>query len=538
MTRKWMTGKRKLSIAAMIRIVADLLILHVSVAAAFLLYFALSRDASREILSVVLVKPYFCSAWFLSLVGPIVFYLMGFYTKGRAYQSRYKLLVIVQASTLLFILLGFAAYATPYLRGFPRSILFLAWLLSTSLLVVARLWAHIWNGVVEREHHVRLRSKSAPIENVLLIGGAGYIGSALLPKLLERGYKVRLLDLFLYGMEPIAQYQSHPKLEIIKADFRQIDVVVAAMKDMDAVIHLGAIVGDPACALDEELTIEVNLLATRMIAEVAKGKGISRFIFASTCSVYGASDLLLDERSSLNPVSLYARSKIASERVLLDLRDARFLPVMLRFGTIYGLSGRTRFDLVVNLLTAKAMVDSVITVFGSDQWRPFLHVNDAALAVFKALQASDTALTDIIFNVGSDAQNYTLGEVGRIIKRIVPSADLQFYEDNVDRRNYRVDFTRISRTLGFSPEWTLEEGIQQVIVAIRSGKVTDYKDARYSNVKFLSEEIGTGTLRIGREWVGTALVPPTQSSRLEKKPANGIWPELKGKDMLRGGQGA
>jgi nucleoside-diphosphate-sugar epimerase len=151
----------------------------------------------------------------------------------------------------------------------------------------------------------RLWKKPTP-RMVLVIGGAGYIGSALVPKLLARGHRVRVLDRLFYGLEPIREVINHPNLEIIKADFRQVDKLVECMQGVDAVIHLGAIVGDPACALDRNLTIEVNLMATRTIAEVAKGYGIGRFIFASTCSVYGAStdDQLLTEESALNPLSL------------------------------------------------------------------------------------------------------------------------------------------------------------------------------------------------------------------------------------------
>ena len=251
----------------------------------------------------------------------------------------------------------------------------------------ARVWSRLWAFVVRSEAKPAVLPGDRKIESVLVIGGAGYIGSALLRRLLDRGYRVRLLDLFVYGEEPIQDLMEHPRLEVLHADFRHIDRVAEAMRDMDAVIHLGAIVGDPACALDEDLTIDVNLMATRMIAEIAKGYGVNRFIFASTCSVYGASDELLDEYSTLNPLSLYARSKIASERVLMGMADDRFNPVILRFGTIYGFSGRTRFDLVVNLLTAKAIVEGQITVMGGDQWRPFVHVEDAALAVFKVLEA-------------------------------------------------------------------------------------------------------------------------------------------------------
>jgi nucleoside-diphosphate-sugar epimerase len=238
-----------------------------------------------------------------------------------------------------------------------------------------------------------------------------------------------------------------------------------------------------------------------MIAEVAKGSGVERFIFASTCSVYGASEQVLDERSELNPVSLYARSKISSEKVLLKMADDRFSPVILRFGTIYGLSGRTRFDLVVNLLSAKAVVDKQITIFGGDQWRPFLHVDDAALALLQVLEAPLKMVRNQIFNVGSNEQNYTIKEIGEVVHKLVPEAKLVQNTADLDRRNYWVNFTKIQKTLNFTPRWTVEAGVEQVIQAIVSGKVIDYKDARYSNVKFLTEE---GIFRLAKQEGGWA----------------------------------
>jgi nucleoside-diphosphate-sugar epimerase len=314
--------------------------------------------------------------------------------------------------------------------------------------------------------------------------------------LLDKGYRVRVLDLLLYGTEPIQKWLNHPHLEVMQADFRQIDKVVEAMREIDAVIHLGGIVGDPACALDEALTVDINLMATRMIAEVAKGSGVGHFIFASTCSVYGASDHMLDERSELNPVSLYARSKIASERVLLKMADERFSPVILRFGTIYGLSGRTRFDLVINLLTAKAFVEDEITIFGGEQWRPFLHVDDAARAGMLVLSAPLSTVRNQVYNVGSNEQNFTIHQIGEMIHQHLPEATLVRRGEDVDPRNYWVNFTKIARSLGFTPKWTVDEGIEQVIGAIRSGKVDDYRDARYSNVKYLTEQ---GIFRLARE---------------------------------------
>lgn len=335
---------------------------------------------------------------------------------------------------------------------------------------------------------------------MLVIGGAGYIGSALLPKLLDKGYSVTLLDLLLYGTEPIRSVLDDPRLKVLQADFRQVDRVVEATRDVDAVIHMGGIVGDPACALDENLTTEINLMATRMIAEVAKGSGVERFIFTSTCSVYGASDQKLDERSLLNPVSLYARSKIASERVLQKMADDHFAPVILRFGTIYGLSGRTRFDLVVNLLTAKAVVDRQITLFGGEQWRPFIHVDDAALAILLSLESPLPLVRNQILNVGSNEQNYTIRQIGEIIHNLVPSAEIVEMQSNFDPRNYWVDFSKIKNVLGFVPQWTVERGARQVMEALQSGAVGDYQDAKYSNVKFLTE---AGTLRLakwGESW--------------------------------------
>jgi nucleoside-diphosphate-sugar epimerase len=183
------------------------------------------------------------------------------------------------------------------------------------------------------------------------------------------------------------------------------------------------------------------------------------------------------------------------------MADDRFAPVILRFGTIYGLSGRTRFDLVINLLTAKAVIDNEITIYGGDQWRPFIHVDDAARAVLLVLEAPLGIVRNQIFNVGTNEQNYTIRQIGEIIHKLVPSARMVNKGDDVDQRNYWVSFNKISRTLGFTPKWTVEQGSEQVIDAIRSGKVFDYKDAKYSNVKFLTEE---GIFRLSRHENGWA----------------------------------
>lgn len=508
-------AKKRISFEVVVRIVADIVLLNLailaSLAARLLWIVAVSPQSNINYSQTFweYMRAYGNSAWLLTMICLVIFGASGFYTYGRFYRGRYKALIVLQAVSVGYLIFGLLSYVSQGLLfgllggalNFPRGALILSWFLSVLLLVTARLWASVWENVMRVEGSQADQTPDRQIRQVLVIGGAGYIGSALLPRLLENGYRVRLLDMLLYGTEPIQQWMDHPDLEVMQADFRQVDKVVEAIRGVDAVIHLGGIVGDPACALDEELTIETNLMATRMIAEVAKGSGVGHFIFASTCSVYGAADHMLDERSELTPVSLYARSKIASEKVLLNMADDRFAPVILRFGTIFGLSGRPRFDLVVNLLTAKAIYDHEITIFGGDQWRPFLHVDDAARAIIQVLSAPLEVVRNQIFNVGSNDQNFTIREIGEIIQAYIPMAKLVNHGQDADPRNYWVNFSKIERLIGFAPQWTVEQGIEQVIEAIHGGEIGDYRDARYSNVKFLTEE---GIFRLARHENGWA----------------------------------
>lgn len=450
---------------------------------------------------------YIDSAWLLTIFCLAVFTLNGFYTSGRFYRGRYKALVIIQAVSLAYLVYGALTYLSQgiffdFLKSYliiPRGALMVSWALSMALLVASRMWSSIWKNLVRSERQSPV-SEPPKVRRALVIGGAGYIGSALLPMLLDRGYEVRVLDLLIYGEDPIRPWLDDPRLEVIQADFRQIDRVVSAMQDVDAVIHLGAIVGDPACALDEGLTTEINLMATRVIAEIAKGYGVRYFVFASTCSVYGSSDQVMDENALVKPISLYARSKAASEKVLLKMADATFSPVILRFSTVYGLSGRFRFDLVVNLLTAKALIDGEITIFGGKQWRSFVHVVDVARSIMAVLAASPEQVRGQVFNVGSDEQNYTISQIGDMIHSYVPEARIINKGNEYDPNDYRVGFAKIHKTLGFRPEWTVQMGIEQVIEAIQSGKVKDYKQPHYSNIKFLTMEGITRLDRHESDW--------------------------------------
>ena len=510
----WHPDAQKLTPEGFLKLCVDAALINISVLTAlvvrFLWIIAVSPGAATDYQEILwnYWQMFYNSAWLLTIICLSVFALNGFYTEGKLYRGRYKPLVIIQAVSIGYLIFGALTYLSQgvfldFLKSFfaiSPGALIVSWALTTILTILARAWNSIWKRVVHSED--RSPEGATPkTRRALVIGGAGYIGSALVPLLLEQGYYVRILDLLLYGKEPLKPWLDDPRLEIIQADFRQIDQVVSAMQDVDAVIHLGAIVGDQASALDEGLTTEINLMATRMIAEVAKGYGVRYFIFASTCSVYGASDQSLDEQSAVKPVTIYARSKAASEKVLLQMADDSFAPVIMRFSTVYGLSGRYRFDLVVNLLTAKAMMDGEITIFGGNQWRSFVHVNDAARSVMAVLAAPLEVVRGQIFNVGSDEQNYTIMQIGDLIHSYVPEARILNKGDEVDPNNYRVAFGKIRRLLGFTPQWTVEKGIEQVREAILSGSVKDYRQPEYSNIKFLTLE---GITRLDRHEDGWA----------------------------------
>lgn len=502
-----------------LRVTADTVMLAAAYGLAMVIRYAVAvmSGHSATALLTSFLRYYAHGILFLIPCCLISFVFFGFYGRGRYYRSRIKILVVFQGVTIGYLATGSLVFFFPeFVGSFSRGVLILSYFLAGTFLILARLWSNLWKLLHRAEalYPSEGTVKRGGPSRILVIGGAGYIGSALLPVLLEAGFRVRLMDIMVYGEEAIAPFKSHPNLEIRREDFRQVNSVVEAMQDIDTVIHLGAIVGDPACALDEKLTRVINLTAVRMIGEVAKGLRIGRFIFAGTCSVYGASDGILDEKSALNPISLYARTKIACERALLKLADGNFRPTVLRFGTIYGLSGRTRFDLVVNLLAAKAVVEGVIPISGGQQCRPFIHVQDAARAVYRAITAPIPVIGNEIFNVASNDQNYTIEQVAAMVKNVVPEAEVNVAPLGEDPRNYRVDAGKISDRLGFRARWSLEEGVRQVVDALRGGKITDWRDPRYSNARFLSEENGTAILQHDPEYLETLyLLSP--SDRIE-----------------------
>ena len=423
-------------------------------------------------------------AGLFSLLAFVAYAGAGLYTHARHYTLPKKIrrLICVNLALLLVAVVALAVIGLP--TRLPADVLLTVFAGTTSLQCLTRVVSEALRSDYSREAG-RAHDGQVDDRKVLVIGGAGYVGSALVERLLNRGLQVSVLDAMHFGEEALAKVRGHRNLTLIREDFRNIEVLTRAIDGVGSVVHLGGLVGDPACALDPELTMDVNVTATKLVGEIAKAQGVRRFVFASSCSVYGACDQIVDEGSRFNPQSLYARSKVASEVVLGALNSRDFAVTCLRFATIYGFSGRTRFDLVVNLLCAKAVREGVITVYGADQWRPFVHVDDVARAIVMTLQAPSEAVAGEAFNVGSDTQNYTLGDMAELINRQVPDAKIVSDTTCVDRRNYRVRFDKIRTRLGFEPAWTLDRGIAQVVALVRSNRVGHHSLPRYSNVLYL-----------------------------------------------------
>ncbi len=427
-----------------------------------------------------------------SLLLPLLFLANGCYSRAQFRNWRTARLNVLRAC-----LMSAVSYAIA--RGFGGGLdvlhasaasLFMGLSFSGTL---GTRWVKSWlDSPHTREslpNYVRAVSKDeAP---VLVVGGAGYIGSVLVRRLIASGRKVRVLDSLVYGNAALRGLFGHPNMELLVGDCRNIKSVVRAVDGVEAIIHLAAIVGDPACEQERQTALETNYAATRMLIEVAKGAKVRRLIFASTCSVYGASDELMEETSPVRPLSLYAHTKVQSERALLEEASELFHPIILRLATVFGHSYRPRFDLVVNLLTAKAYQEGFITIYNGEQWRPFIHVRDVAEGILTILDTPVSIVGGQILNLGDSRMNYTLAQVAENIRQVFPKTRVKDVE-NSDRRNYRVSFDKTSRLTGFQSNWGLEDGIRELKGAFEQRLVEDYKLALYSNQCYLKASGGRG----------------------------------------------
>jgi nucleoside-diphosphate-sugar epimerase len=319
---------------------------------------------------------------------------------------------------------------------------------------------------------------------VLVTGGAGYIGSILVRRLLEANHDVTVVDRLSFGDQPLRELDGRPGYRLVAGDIRDRAMIDALVRDREAIVHLAAIVGEAACAADPRLAIETNFEATRHLAESSAAAGISRFVFASTCSVYGTGLAdRLSEASALAPTELYAESRVNAELALTHLSGSRFRPTVLRFGTVYGYSPRTRFDLVVNLLTARALRDRAVSIFGGEQWRPFVHVADVARALQASLEADLDRVGGQTLNVGDNRENYQMKDLGPVLIREIPGTDVRVVPEVVDKRSYHVVFDKIERLLAFHAAHGVADGVREVRDAIRSGQIPDPSDRRLVNFR-------------------------------------------------------
>ncbi len=322
--------------------------------------------------------------------------------------------------------------------------------------------------------------------NVLVTGGAGYIGSIVVRRLLDKNYNVTVIDSLKWGGDSLYDVITDPNLEFIKGDIRnEQDLEKAFAKPVNAVIHLAAIVGDPACKKYSDEAKEVNWDASVKLFEMAEEKGVERFIFASTCSNYGKmkGDGYVNEESELNPVSLYAELKVKFENYILNERkDVNMAATSLRYSTVYGFSPRIRFDLTVNEFTRDATLGKEQEIWGEQFWRPYCHVDDLALGTVLTLESPIEKVRGEVFGVGDTSQNYQKGQIMREIQGIVPNAKATYVAKEDDPRDYRVDFTKIKENLGFAITKTVPDGIREIYKIVGTELIDDPYSQRYRNI--------------------------------------------------------
>ena len=336
---------------------------------------------------------------------------------------------------------------------------------------------------------------------VLVTGSQGYIGSILVPMLIDRGNDVIGLDTDYY--RKCTYTAASPKNSFIGKDVR--DVTIEDLRGFEAVIHLAGLSNDPLGDYRPELTAEINEKASVAIAELAKEAGIKRFLFASSCSNYGsAGDDFLTEEAPFNPVTPYGESKVKVEAALQKLADDNFSPTYLRASTAYGLSPRIRFDLVANNLTAWAFTTGKVYLKSDGSpWRPIVHVEDVALSYIAVLQAPRDLVHNEAFNVGSTSENYQIREIAQLVHEIVPNCEIGFApEAGPDKRNYRVNCDKIARTLhDYKPQWTARRGIEQLYEAYNNIGLTleDFEGPMFMRIahikKLIEEEALDSSLR-------------------------------------------
>lgn len=317
----------------------------------------------------------------------------------------------------------------------------------------------------------------------------------MVERLVRQGAQVVVVDNGLTGVPPL----DNANVKTVLADVRDSGCLDGLLQGVDGVVHLAAIVGDRACDIDPEFTWDTNYLATVNVADACRRAGVRRMVFASTCSNYGVSlGQTADVLSPLRPQSVYAESKLRAEHHLLAAGDEQFSPCILRLATIFGVSARMRFDLVVNVMTARAVTQGRVNVHGGDQWRPFLHVRDAAGLMSSALSSPRRHGAEI-YNCGSDDENYRLIEVGHLVASEVGNTHVAVDPGLADPRNYRVDFAMTSAALGYRCKWSLRDGVRELRAAIATGQYGDISSGEFDNYRMTRRYLGIEDELVARD---------------------------------------
>jgi nucleoside-diphosphate-sugar epimerase len=319
---------------------------------------------------------------------------------------------------------------------------------------------------------------------VLVTGGAGYIGAHATHELIASGRRVRVLDRLLHGQRAVAAELERQGVEVVEGDVRDGAARAAALVGVDAVVHLAAIVGDPACARDSELSADVNVGGSTALLADAEAAGVTRFVFASTCSNYGR---MLDpttpisEDGELRPLSLYAQQKVQIEQMLLGLQSETLHPTCLRFATVYGAAPRMRFDLTVNEFTRDLWAGRDLEVFGEQFWRPYIHARDVAAAIRTVLDAPLEAVDREVYNVGCSSENYRKLDLVDKIREHVSAGEVRYVSRSEDPRDYNVCFEKIRTRLGFETTMAVPDGIAELVRDLDAGSFGDPYDPVFRN---------------------------------------------------------
>lgn len=423
-----------------------------------------------------------------------IFFVFQVYKISWSFVSLTDVPKLIKAGIVSVLLLATSLYLfhtwEPF-SDFPRSIvvlfgIFLMMFAGASRFGKRIYWQIFRSSFVPKDQEPHMLSPFIPdrtVKTILITGGAGYLGSVLVGKLLSQGYLVKVVDALWFGEASISSYIGRPNFQFFHQNVQEFDAMERLLFDVDAVVHMAALVGEPACAPRKELALHINYLVPLQLARLCKAYNISRFIFFSSCSTYGKSEseAMVTEYSAVHPVDFYGETKVYAERELAKLIDSRFKPIFLRLATVYGLSPRMRFDLVVNTFVKKAMTEGEITVFGGQQWRPLVHTHDVAHAITLMLEAPLSKVGGETFNVGDNKENYIISQLGDIVKELVPGIRVKTFDVLVDERSYKVSFSKIERVLGFHAKKTVREGMEEIQEAIKQGMFGDINDTRFYN---------------------------------------------------------